>query len=154
MEEAQKALDELKTLITKPPVLASSEPSETLLLYIAVTTQVISMSLVVEREEPVHVYKVQRPIYYINKVLSNCETYYNQAQKLLYAILIMKRKLLHYFESHLVRVVMSHGLGEIVGNYLTAVRIAKWAFNLMGLHITSVPQRVIKSQALADFVPE
>jgi hypothetical protein len=66
----------------------------------------------------------------------------------------MKRKLFHYFESHLVRVVMSHGLGEIVGNRLTTVRIAKWAFNLMGLHITSVPQRVIKSQALEDFVPE
>jgi hypothetical protein len=37
-EETQKALDELKALITKPPVLASLEPSEALLLYIAVTT--------------------------------------------------------------------------------------------------------------------
>jgi hypothetical protein len=37
-EETQKALDELKALITKPPVLASLEPSETLVLYIAVTT--------------------------------------------------------------------------------------------------------------------
>jgi hypothetical protein len=37
-EETQKALDELKALITKPLVLASLEPSETLLLYIAVTT--------------------------------------------------------------------------------------------------------------------
>jgi hypothetical protein len=80
MEEAQKALDEPKTLITKPSVLASPEPSETLLLYIATTTHVISTSLVVEREELVQVYKVQRLIYYINKVLSNCETYYNQVK--------------------------------------------------------------------------
>jgi hypothetical protein len=48
MEETHKALDELKTLITKPPVLASPEPDEVLLLYVAATTQVVSMSLVVE----------------------------------------------------------------------------------------------------------
>jgi hypothetical protein len=38
MKEMQKALDELKTLITKPLVLALLEPNETLLLYIAATT--------------------------------------------------------------------------------------------------------------------
>jgi ribonuclease HI len=32
---------------------------------------------VVEWEEPGHVYKVQRPAYYISKVLSDCETHYN-----------------------------------------------------------------------------
>ena len=39
-----------------------------------------------------------------------------QIQKLLYAILITKRKLRHYFESHLVTVVMSFPLGEVVQN--------------------------------------
>jgi hypothetical protein len=73
----QKALDEIKALISKPPVLASPEPGETPLLYITATSQVISVALVVEREEPGHVYKVQRPVYYINKVLSNCKTRYN-----------------------------------------------------------------------------
>jgi hypothetical protein len=38
MEEMQKPLDELKALITKPPVLVSPELSETLLLYVMVTT--------------------------------------------------------------------------------------------------------------------
>jgi hypothetical protein len=50
------------------------------------TTQVISAALVLEKEELEHVYKVQRPVYYISKVLSDCETRYNQVQKLLYAI--------------------------------------------------------------------
>jgi hypothetical protein len=35
------------------------EPGETLLLYITATTQVISTALVVEREEPGHVYKIR-----------------------------------------------------------------------------------------------
>jgi hypothetical protein len=38
MEEAHKVLDELKTLITKPSVLASPELGETLLLCVAATT--------------------------------------------------------------------------------------------------------------------
>jgi hypothetical protein len=78
MSEMQKALDELKTLVSMPPVLASAEPGETHLLYITATTQVVSTTLVVEREKPSHVYKVQRLVYYISKVLSNCETRYNQ----------------------------------------------------------------------------
>jgi hypothetical protein len=112
------------------------------------------VALVVEQEELKHVYKVQRLVYYISKVLSDCETHYNQVQKLLYAILITKQKLLHYFESHPVRVVMSHGPGDIVGNRLTMGRIAKWAVELMGLDNTYVPQMAIKSHALADFLAE
>jgi hypothetical protein len=45
-------------LISKPPVLASPEPGETLLLYVITTTQVISAALVVEWEEHGHVYMV------------------------------------------------------------------------------------------------
>jgi hypothetical protein len=153
-DKTQKALNELKALISKPLVLATPEPGETPLLYVVATTQVVSMPLVVEREELGHVYKVQRPVYYIYKVLSKCETHYNQVQKLLYAILIMKHKLLHYFESHPIHVVTSYGLGEIIENRLAMGRITKWAADLMGLDTTYTPQTAIKSQALVDFVAE
>jgi hypothetical protein len=103
------------------------------------------MTLVVEQEGSRHIYKVQRPVYYISKVLSNCETRYNQVLKLLYGILIMKCKLLCYFKSHPVRVVTSHGLEEIIVNYLSTGRIAKWVLELMELNLTNVPQTVIRS---------
>jgi hypothetical protein len=77
MDEMQKALDELKALISKPSVLASPEPSKALLLYVVATAQVISAALVMEREKLRHIYMVQRLVYYINKVLSYCETRYN-----------------------------------------------------------------------------
>jgi hypothetical protein len=130
------------------------EPVETVLLYIAATTQVVSTALVVEWEEPGHVYKVQQPVYYISKVLSDCKTCYNQVQKLLYAILIMKHKLLHYFQSHPIRVVTSFVLGEIIGNRLATGRIAKWSLEIMQLDLAYIPQIVVKSQALADFVAQ
>jgi hypothetical protein len=88
---------------------------------------------------------VQRPVYYNNKVLSDYGTRYSSVQELLYTILIMKHKLLHYFESYPVYVVTSHGLREIVGNHLATGRIAKWALELMGLDIAYVPQTAIKS---------
>jgi hypothetical protein len=125
MDEMHKAFDELKALISKSSVLASLELGETLLLYVVAITQVISAALVVEQEEPRNVYKLQRSVYYISKVLSDCEPRYNQVQKLLYDVLIIECKLLHYFESHQVRVVTSYGLREIVGNRLTMGRIAK-----------------------------
>jgi hypothetical protein len=118
------------------------------------TTQVISATLVVEWEEIGHVYKVQRSVYYISKVLFNYETRYNQLQNLLYVILITKRKLLHYFESHPIRLITSYRLREIIGNCLATGRITMWALELMGLDKPYVPQTAIKYQALVYFVAE
>lgn len=86
-------------------VLVAPNLGETLLLYVAATAQVVSAALVVERESEGHVLKVQRPIYFINKVLTEFKARYPQIQKLLYTFLIAKRKLIHYFDRHPVAVV-------------------------------------------------
>jgi len=80
------------------------------------TMQVVSTALVVEREEEGHALKVQRPVYFISEVLSNSKARYPQIQKLLYAVLITKRKLRHYFESHPVTIVMSFPIDEVIQN--------------------------------------
>jgi hypothetical protein len=61
--EAQEALDKLKELLTKAPILVPLVEKEPLLLYIVTTMQVVSAALVVEREEAGHTLKVQRPIF-------------------------------------------------------------------------------------------
>ena len=63
----------------------------------------------------------------------------------MYAVLITKRNLHHYFESHPVMVVMSFPLGEVIQNQDATERIAKWTLELMGQGISYAPQTAIKS---------
>jgi hypothetical protein len=117
-------------------------------------TQVVSAVIVAERMEEGHALPVQRPVYYISKVLSDTKTRYAQVQKLLYAVVPARRKLRHYFEAHLVTVVSSFSLGEIIRNPDAAGRIAKWSVELMGETLAYAPRKAIKSQILADFIAE
>jgi hypothetical protein len=65
----------------------------------------------------------------------------------LYAIVLTRRKLQHYFEGHLVTVVSSFPLGKmkIVQNQEASGRIAKWALELMGETLSYAPRKAIKS---------
>jgi dsDNA-binding SOS-regulon protein len=51
MTETQEAFEKLKAFLAMAPTLVSPEKGESLLLYIAATTQVVSVALVIEREE-------------------------------------------------------------------------------------------------------
>ena len=110
---------------SKPPVLTVPKPNEDLLLYIGATDRVVSMVLIVQRDEPGHVYKVQRPAYFISEVLNESKTRYPQIKKLIYAILITSRKLRHYFDGHHVLVTTSFPLGDILHNKDANGRIVK-----------------------------
>jgi ribonuclease HI len=124
------------------------------LIYVAATTQVVSAAVVVERQEEGHALLIQRPVYFFSEVLSETKVRYPQIQKLLYAVILTRRKLRHYLESHPVTVVSSFPLGEIIQSREASGRIAKWAVELMGETLSFTPRKAIKSQVLADFLAE
>jgi ribonuclease HI len=152
--EAQEALDKLKATLAYAPILSPPQDSKPLYLYVTATTQVVSTVIVVERTKEGHTLPVQRPVYYISEVLSETKARYPQVQKLLYAVVLTRRKLRHYFEAHPVTVVYSFPLGEITWNPDAADRIAKWSVELIGETLAYAPRKAIKSQILADSVAE
>jgi ribonuclease HI len=152
--EAEEALGNLKALLTNAPILVPPATEEALLIYVAATTQVFSVAVVVERREEGHTLLVQRPVYFISEVLSETKVCYPQIQKLLYAVILIRRKLRHYFESHPVTMVSSFPLGEIIQSQEASGRIAKWVVELMGETLSFAPRKAIKSQVLADYLAE
>jgi len=74
--------------------------------------------------------------------------HYPQVQKLLYALLIMLRKLWHYIQAHDIKIVSSYPLGDILHNRDT--NDLKWSVELGALSIEFTPWSTIKSQALVE----
>ena len=125
--------------------MTAPRPDETLLIYIAATSRVVSTAIIVEREEAGHAYKVQHPVYFINEVLNEPKTHYPQVQKLLYAILITSCKLRHYFKYYKIVVVTEFPLGDILRNKEANGRIIKWVVELSTYCIEFRSRTTIKS---------
>lgn len=86
--------------------------------------------------------------------MADSKTHYPKVQKLLYGVLVIVRKLAHYFQSHSVTMVTSFPLGDILHNREATGRIAKWLPEMMALDITFKARTSMKSQVLVDFVAE
>ncbi|KAL2251408.1 UNVERIFIED_CONTAM: Retrovirus-related Pol polyprotein from transposon opus [Sesamum indicum] len=89
--ECDKALQELKEYLTKPPLLANPKEGETLFLYLPVSENAVSSVLV--RDEG----GSQNPIYYVSKMLEGTESRYSEMEKLALTLVVIARKLRPYF---------------------------------------------------------
>jgi hypothetical protein len=85
-EEADAAFTQLKKVLSTPPVLVALKEREPLLLYIVATHQVVSTVLVVEQSKEGKAHGVQRPVYFLSKVLSPIKQRYLHYQKLAYSV--------------------------------------------------------------------
>jgi hypothetical protein len=153
-EEADTAFAELKKVLFTPPVLVAPKEKELLLLYIAVTHQVVSTVLVVERNEEGKAHGVQRPVYFLSEVLSPTKQRYPHYQKLAYNIFTTSRKLRQYFTVHPIIVVNEAPLSNILNNPTATGRVSLWGIKLSPLDITYEKRKAIKSQILPDFTAE
>jgi hypothetical protein len=81
--EVDQALAQLKDFLSKPPALIAPRKKEQLLLYLTATTHVVSIAIVVERQEVGHAYPVQCLVYFISEVMSDSKAHYQPLQELL-----------------------------------------------------------------------
>jgi ribonuclease HI len=148
--EQAAAFESLKQHLSDLATLTSPDPSLPLLLYIVASPCAVSAALVQEQDREGK--SRQCPVYYVSEVLTASKCNMTELEKISYAVVMASRKLRHYFEAFNVWVTSDRGLGELFRNPETSARIAKWAAELFGYHITFEPRTVTKSQVLVDFI--
>jgi hypothetical protein len=148
--EQAAAFASLKQHLSKLTILTSPDSSLPLLLYVVASPHAVSVALVHEQDREGTTR--QCPVYYVSEVLMTSKCNMTELEKISCAVVMASRKLRHYFEAFKVRVTSDRGLGKLFRNPEASVRIAKWAAELSGYHITFEPRTAIKSQVLAGFI--
>jgi hypothetical protein len=148
--EQVAAIVSLKQHLSELAILTSPDSSLPLLLYVAASPHAVSAALVQEQDREGTTR--QCPVYYVSEVLTTSKFNMTKLEKNSYAVVMASRKLRHYFEAFKVRVTSDTGLGKLFRNPEPSVRIAKWAAELSGYHITFEPRTAIKSLVLVDFI--
>ena len=106
------------------PLLSPSVMGEELFLYLVVTPHAVSLALI--REEG----KVQKSVYYTSKALRGAEGRYPLIEKLAFDLITTSRKLRHYFQAHVVNVMIDHPLKKAMNKLEAAGRLIQWVIEL------------------------
>ncbi|XP_022041597.1 uncharacterized protein LOC110944195 [Helianthus annuus] len=146
--EAESAFQQMKECLIELPTLTAPFKKEPLILYLSSSDKAVGSVLLVERN------RVQTPIYYVSRMLTDPETRYSMMEKLVLALLHASRRLRRYFKGHVITVLTNFHIGTILQKPETSGRLAKWAIELGGHNILYRPRPAIKGQVLADFITE
>ena len=136
----------MKKYMVEPPLLSKPVEGEILYMYLYVSEQALSVVLV--REE----LKIQKPIYYVSKVLHGVELNYSVIEKFALAMITASRKLRPYFQSHNIDVLTYQPLCNVIHSPKASGKLIKWSIELGEFYIRYKPRTAIKAQALPDFL--
>ncbi|KAK2382415.1 hypothetical protein QL285_069951 [Trifolium repens] len=147
-EEHQKAFDDIKSYLIKPPVLMPPSRNKAMKLYIAASDKTIGSMLAQEDDNG-----IENAVYYLSRVLNDAETRYTAIEKLCLCLYFSCTKLKHYIKPVDVYVYFHF---DVIKHMLTKPmlhsRIGKWALALTEYSLTYKPLRAVKGQIVADFI--
>ncbi|GKE58706.1 reverse transcriptase domain-containing protein [Tanacetum coccineum] len=107
-EEAERALKDMKKQMTELPTLTAPIQGETLIMYLSVAKEVISVVLLVERVDK------QIPMYFMGRALQLPEINYSSIEKLVLALVHAARRLRRYFQAHPVAVIKDQLIKQVL----------------------------------------
>jgi hypothetical protein len=88
------------------------------------------MVLVVKRSEEGKAHGVQRPVYFLSKVLSPSKQRYPHYQNLAYSMFMTAQKLQNYFSARPIIVLNETPLSNILNNPEATGRVSLWEIEL------------------------
>lgn len=139
----------MKAHLGQLPTLSVPQAGEVLYLYLATSQYAVSAVLIREDDEG-----VQRPVYYVSKMLQRAELRYTMTEKIVLALVNAARRLRQYFQAHPIVVLTNQPVKQVLLKPEASGRLMKWAVELGKHDISYKSKTVIKAQALADFICE
>ena len=71
-----------------------------------------------------------------------------------FALIMASKKLRHYFQAHVINVMIDHPLKKAMNKLEAVGRLMQWAVELSEFDFRYQPRHTIKAQALADLIVE
>jgi hypothetical protein len=147
--EQQRAFEEIKEYLSKPPVLVPPQQDRPFYVYLSVgDTSIASVVIQVHDNR-------ERVVFYLSRRMLDAETRYPDIEKLCLCLFFTCTKLRHILLSAEIVIICK---SDIIKHMLSAPvlkgQLGKWMFALSELDIRYQPTKVVKGQALADLIAE
>ena len=90
-------------------------------------------------------------MFYVSRMLLDAETRYSAVEKMVLALVNEKKKLRHYFETHLIIVIIDFPIKQILSKPDLLGRLTKWATDLGVYDIRYLPIAAKKDRSWQIF---
>jgi hypothetical protein len=147
--EQQRAFEEIKEYLSKPPMLVPLQQDKPFYIYLSVGDTSIA-SVVIQVHDG-----TEMVVFYLSRRMLDAETRYPEIEKLCLCLFFTCTKLRHILLSaEMIVICKSDVIKNMLSSPVLKGRLGKWMFALSELDIRYQPMKAVKGQALADLIVE
>jgi len=147
--EQQRAFEDIKEYLSKPPVLVPSQQDKPFYVYLSVGDTSIASVLVQIHDDQ------ERVVFYFNRRMLDAETRYPEIEKLCLCLFFTCTKLHHILLSaEMIVICKSDVIKHMLSAPILKGRLGKWMFALSEFDIRYQSAKAVKGQALADLIAD
>jgi ribonuclease HI len=145
----QRAFEEIKEYLARPPVLVPPQQDRPFYIYLSVGDTSIA-SVVVQVYDG-----KEKVMFYISRRMLDTETRYHEIEKLCPCLFFTCTKLRHILLfAEIIVICKSDVIKHMLSAPVLKGRLGKWMFALSEFNIRYQPMKAVKGQALVDLIAE